>query len=217
MARAAALSHTRGLIAVHLHTRGDRPHAQHMQHARTALTAGTIGAIGDVLMQSREGADLPHNWDAERTERLVSFRCVHGPVIDASWRTMDAALRMRGIVGIRNTASLVLFDQCFLGPPSIFFFFLSQGALEGKSHEECLERARSSFLPTFKIGMPYWCLVHSLTFSVVPVHLRMAWASVAAVFWNAMISKQNQLAISRENEKDIGHTSSCSSSSSHGK
>jgi len=44
---------------------------------------------------------------------------------------------------------------------------------------------------------PYWCVVHSLTFSVVPVDLRIGWASVCAVGWNAIISDQNQAAIQR--------------------
>ena len=44
---------------------------------------------------------------------------------------------------------------------------------------------------------PYWCVVHSLTFSVVPVDLRIGWASVCAVGWNAIISDQNHAAIQR--------------------
>ena len=39
--------------------------------------------------------------------------------------------------------------------------------------------------------------MHSLTFSVVPVELRIGWASVCAVGWNAIISDQNQAAIQR--------------------
>ena len=184
-----------------------------MQHVRTSLVAGSIGTMGDLLMQYREGKTLPTEWDSDRTTRLVSFRMVHGPTVDSLWRLFDGALRARGVVGARNVASLVLLDQCLVGPPSIVAFFLSQGALEGKPMDECVERATSSFLPTFSIGMPYWCVIHSLTFSVIPIHLRMAWASTAAVFWNAIISKQNQLAIAREQQQQQQQTSAPSKQS----
>ena len=52
--------------------------------------------------------------------------------------------------------------------------------------------------------MPFWASVHSLTFSVVPLRLRIAWASTAAVAWTAYMSSLNQQACDRESKRGGG-------------
>ena len=133
---------------------------------------------------------------------------VHGPAIDACWRWFDARLPFGG----RGVALRVLADQLILMPPSMAGFFLSQGLLEGLSLDECVERVRDSFWPAVRISVPYWCTVHALTFSVFPVHLRMAWAQCAGVLWNALVSEQNQIARRREQARG-GERASASPSS----
>ena len=142
-----------------------------------------------------EGATLD-TLDAERAARLVAFRSVHAPIVDSCWRFFDARIRIGGIAGV---AARVAADQGLLMPPSLVAFFVSQGCMEGLSAIESVHRARESFLPAASKALPYWCAVHSLTFSVVPVQYRMAWASLCAVGWNAMMSNENQAAKLREN------------------
>jgi hypothetical protein len=164
-----------------------------MQHLRTALIGGGIGTAGDLLLQYREGrtsADVP------RTARLGGFRLLHAPVIDACWRVFDRRFAM--LAGARGVAARVVADQALLMPPSLVAFFISQSAMEGLSPADCVARTRDSFWPTFCICLPYWSAMHCITFAVFPPHLRMAWASVAAVVWSAIASNQNQEAIRRE-------------------
>lgn len=161
-------------------------------HLRNMGTGGGIGAAGDALMQYREGLA---EWDASRTARLSAFRLCHAPVVDACWRVFDRRIALSGPAGV---AARVVADQGLLMPPSIFSFFLSQGMLEGLSAEASFTRAVDSFVPAVTICLPFWCTVHTLTFGIFPPHWRMVWASVCAVGWNALMSRENQRAIARE-------------------
>lgn len=178
--------------------------AMYMQHARTAVTAAGIGACGDVLMQWREGhLSAASDVDTGRTARLMSYRLVHAPVVDACWRFFDA--RSAGLRYGPGVVARVLADQLLLAPPSLIAFFLSQSYLEGGTAEAAAARTRDAFWPTYAICFPFWCCCHSVTFSgKIPVRHRMAWASLCAVMWNALISDQNQRAVSREGAKREG-------------
>mmetsp|Transcript_39365 Transcript_39365/g.65310 ORF Transcript_39365/g.65310 Transcript_39365/m.65310 type:complete len:184 (-) Transcript_39365:59-610(-) len=163
-------------------------------HARSAVTGGVIGAVGDAIMQWREGHS---QLDWSRTTRLASFRTLHAPLVDSAWRVIDTRLLAMGGVlatGITGAITRAVCDQLLLAPPSISFFFLSQGALEGLSFTECVERVHTSFVPAYKVALPFWGCVHVVTFGVIKPDFRIAWASVIAVFWNAFMSGQNQCA-----------------------
>ena len=158
-------------------------------------TAGVIGAAGDTLMQLREGVTLASQLDTGRTARLVSFRMCHAPVVDAAWRFFDARIPFKGIPGV---LARVFADQGFLMPPSITLFFVSQSVMEGCTLGESVRRAKDGFVPAALKCLPFWCTVHCVTFGVVAPRYRMAWASLCAVAWNAIISSENQEAIRRE-------------------
>ena len=162
---------------------------------RNAATAAVIGVMGDALMQHREGRSVPAELDLGRTCRLVSYRTVHAPIVDSCWRFFDRRIPLTGVAGV---LARVAADQGLLMPPSLATFFLSQAALEGLPAEECVARARDSFIPAACICLPFWCTIHLLTFGVVRPKWRMAWASMCAVAWNALLSDQNQAAKRRE-------------------
>jgi len=177
-----------------------------LRHAvRSAATAAVVGSVGDVLMQMIErrntlnaapnGKQVPI--DTTRTVRLATYRMFQAPFVDAVWRTFDERIPFGGAAGV---IAKVVADQALLMPPSLVLFFLSQGAMEGLAAEQCVARVRASWLPSAMVCLPYWCVMHLFTFSVVPPNLRIAWSSTAAVGWNAALSMQNQLAIQREAE-----------------
>lgn len=171
------------------------------QVAKRALTqmgtAGTIGMIGDGLIQyyERQGSQraqhqLEHDWG--RTARLCAYRTAHAPVCDAIWRRFDAAAAARQLSGGRAVAFKLCCDQAMLNPTFTACFYLSQSALERRTAEEAVERLRHGFWPTVFSGVQFGCVVHSITFGVVPVNYRIAWNSITAVFWTAYISHMNQ-------------------------
>ena len=171
--------------------------------ARSSVAAGLIGAVGDVLMQciaehrrssSALGLTIPAELDTARTARLATYRFFHAPFIDAAWRAFDARVTFGGA---RAVLTKIALDQSLLMPPSLAIFFYSQGLMEGCDHGQCLARARDSLLPAAAVCLPYWCLVHLVTFSAVPTNMRIAWTAFAAVGWNAFMSDANQRAVQR--------------------
>eukprot|EP00928_Gymnodinium_smaydae_P025830 TRINITY_DN20465_c0_g1_i2.p1 TRINITY_DN20465_c0_g1~~TRINITY_DN20465_c0_g1_i2.p1 ORF type:complete len:197 (-),score=27.24 TRINITY_DN20465_c0_g1_i2:81-602(-) len=160
------------------------------------LTAGCIGATGDVSMQLLEvsGADAAE-LDFRRTARLSAYRMVQAPLVDQAWQCLDRVVKIPGIFG---AVSKALADQALIMPPSLVGFFFSQKLLEGGSMEEALDRVRVAMPPAVVASLPFWFSVHCVTFSVVPEHLRMAWASSCAVFWNAFMSHCNRQAMLNE-------------------
>ena len=90
-------------------------------------------------------------------------------------------------------------DQSILMPPFVLCFFAMQAALEGLSPTECAARARAQFVPAVCACVPFWCTAHLITFNL-PAKLRIAWASCAAVGWNAYLSHMNQTARRAEGE-----------------
>ncbi|KAJ1452076.1 hypothetical protein M885DRAFT_528119 [Pelagophyceae sp. CCMP2097] len=167
--------------------------------ARTALTAGAIASTGDLLIQFYESDKQSLAPDLERTARVASFRCLHAPIIEICWRFFDAKIGLAGtFVGV---AGRIASDQLLLAPPSIACFYVSQGLMEGTGLEASVARAQESFWPSYSVCLPFWSAVHVITFSVVPVPLRMAWASVCSVGWNAFISHANHAAGERQRRR----------------
>ena len=52
-------------------------------------------------------------------------------------------------------------------------------------------------------ALPFWLSVHTVTFGVLPPYYRIAWASFAAVFWNAYMSHVNQIAVRAAAEERV--------------
>lgn len=179
--------------------------------ARNVATAGAIGVVGDVSTQLYEHRERGANFefDGARSAQLAVYRCAQAPVVDACWRGFDVLVThvSRTIIAVPSPLAVVAkvaLDQALLMPPFVSLFFLSQGYLEGKSLEECRARLRSEFIPTAKTAIPFWCAAHCVTFSL-PAAWRIAWASTAAVGWNAILSYRNSRAKLRESREEAFH------------
>ena len=49
-------------------------------------------------------------------------------------------------------------------------------------------RIKGSLLPSLQAGWKFWPLVHVLTYSVVPIHLRVLWVDLVEIVWVAVLS-----------------------------
>ncbi|CAK0885460.1 unnamed protein product [Prorocentrum cordatum] len=155
--------------------------------------AASIGIAGDVGMQMLEGSALL-GADVPRALRLAAYRAVQAPVVDRIWQAFDRLILVKGLPG---AAAKALADQCLIMPPSLTSFFVSQGLMEGLSCLQSLERAQQSLLPAAQAAVPYWLSVHMITFSVVPEHLRIVWASLCATLWNVLYASPTHVACER--------------------
>ena len=158
--------------------------------------AATIGCAGDVLQQALEGKASLDDFDVARSARLATYRGLQAPVFDVSWSAFDRWFRH--LPGAPGVVAKIAADQVLLMPPFTATFFLSMAAMEGLSFDACVDRMNAGFWPTACASCPFWSTVHLITFSVVPPVYRVPWTSSVAVFWNAFMSRQNQLAIASE-------------------
>jgi len=141
-------------------------------------------------MQWKEGATFK-TLDRPRTGRLVAFRVCQAPICDKIYQTFDFVIRIPGLAGAVTKAAT---DQALVMPPSYILFYISQAVGEGRSVDEALNRVRSQMGPTCKILVPFWLCMHTVTFSVIPEHLRITWGACCAIFCNAIGSGLNQQA-----------------------
>ena len=197
------------MIQSSLHAVRFRPHGQVHSDAPLGMlrrigfqmsAAATIGCAGDVLQQALEGKASLDDFDVARSARLATYRGLQAPVFDVSWAAFDRWFRH--LPGAPGVAAKIVADQILLMPPFVAAFFLSQGAMEGLSFDACVERTRAGFWPTACASCPFWCTMHLITFSVVPPYYRIPWTSFVSVVWNAVVSRQNQLALSASHSAD---------------
>lgn len=170
--------------------------------AMQMTAAASIAGFGDAGMQLAEGRKL-QSLDVNRAARLCAFRMAHAPVVDFIWKCFDRKIVV-GALGTSVAVRKALTHQALIMPPSVGLFFISQALLEGLSWQESLERVRESILPLMQVSLPYGFSVHCITFSLIPEHLRIVWASTCAVAWTAYMSHANEEAKKREGRRLLG-------------
>eukprot|EP00457_Paulinella_chromatophora_P013276 gb/GEZN01013559.1/.p1 GENE.gb/GEZN01013559.1/~~gb/GEZN01013559.1/.p1 ORF type:complete len:201 (+),score=21.27 gb/GEZN01013559.1/:91-603(+) len=162
--------------------------------------------MGDVAMQHLQ-TDHLGQIDPNRSMRLCAFRVVQAPVVAAAWRTFDGWVKW---TGARGVVAKIFLDQSLLAPISMSLFFLSQSMMEGRSFQAGVDRVETSLPSTMCHCVPYWTVIHSVTFNpLMPPHFRIAWSSTAAVGWNMYLSYANASA----RKEEVGWTESRESDS----
>jgi protein Mpv17 len=165
--------------------------------------ASVVGLLGDSGLQVYEqctdvDSAKPLTFsdisiELTRAKNIIVYRALQAPLVDLIWLGFDR--RFIGLPPVLGIIAKVLSDQILLMPPSVVAFFLTQGLLEGNSLDDSLIRVEKNTIPTILAALPFWLSVHTVTFGVLPPYARIAWASSAAVFWNAYMSSVNQTAI----------------------
>ena len=160
-------------------------------------TTGAIGVVGDGLAQHYErpqgGPPLTlATWDGERSSRLVLYRVCQAPILETVWKSFDVAAVRLQLSPLRAVLFKVAADQALLLPSFTVIFFLSQSLLEGESVARAVERTEEGFFPMLCSGFQFYSVAHLVTFGVVPVGLRVAWANAVGTFWTAFMSYSNQ-------------------------
>ena len=82
----------------------------------------------------------------------------------------------------------IALDQFVYTPPTTVLFFTYMAFSGGLPLHAALESAKRKLFPTLKVNWVVWPIVHSLTFSVIPLHYRVLFVSVAAFFWACFLS-----------------------------
>ena len=132
---------------------------------------------------------LPTRPAAASDAALPGWARVSGPLMDRLWVALGTC--------------------CAVAPaaePKTASGAQAEGGVGADAPHACIERTRDAFWPAYAICLPFWSSLHLVTFSGwIPVRHRMAWSSLVAVAWNALISDQNQKAIQRQRANRARH------------
>jgi len=164
------------------------------------------GVLGDVSAQLFEQRDQlqegePFFHDVNRTLTYATFCIGTGAVLDRYLYTIKFPQWFPSkdpVTGMRhnlNIAKAVLVDN-FLSTPFLFFpayylykdCFMGLGVTKPLTPVESLEHYRSEFFEQNIASLLFWVPANTVTFGVIPTHLRVAFVSVCTTGYLAILS-----------------------------
>lgn len=153
-----------------------------------AATSGVAYFLGDALAQLRVGSgSAKQRFDLRRAARSTLAGFVsHGPQLHYWCLFLDAQVRL-GSAAATLVAKIVL-DQ------TVFSLYLNGvycalvEALKGAPPAAVWRRVRAAALPSLVSSWRFWPWVHALTYSVVPLHLRVLWVDCVEVVWVSILA-----------------------------
>ena len=169
--------------------------------ATKAATSGVIfgasDALNSLLLAQRQGV-RGGGLDLARSARFAAFgAAVQAPLFSAYFSTQDALVD--GALGDSPAAAVLVklaLDQLVWTP---FFwlpvFFGGMALLEGRGAQAALGVARDrgwGFTETCRANWAVWVPVNLLTYSVVPLELRILWVNSVSLLWTAYLSRVQQ-------------------------
>ncbi|XP_022989118.1 protein Mpv17 [Cucurbita maxima] len=169
---------------------------------KQSLTAGCLTLSGDTIAQlvgrwrkeialnssslEKDGVSnifSEHDWI--RSLRMLSYGIlIYGPGSFAWYNYLDHVMPKQSV---GNLMLKVLLNQIVLGPCVIGAVFAWNNIWLGKINQ-LPAMYRKDALPTLLYGFRFWIPVSILNFWVVPLQARVAFMSVASIFWNFYLS-----------------------------
>ncbi|CAA0813307.1 Peroxisomal membrane 22 kDa (Mpv17/PMP22) family protein [Striga hermonthica] len=124
-----------------------------------------------------------HDWI--RALRMTSYGfLLYGPGSHAWYQYLDHCMPKKNVT---NLMTKVLLNQIVLGPTVIGVIFAWNNLWLGKL-AELPNKYQKDALPTLFYGFRFWIPVSLLNFWAVPLQTRVAFMSMASVFWNFYLS-----------------------------
>ncbi|EGG21327.1 pmp22 family protein [Cavenderia fasciculata] len=159
-----------------------------------SLTTGTLMGTGDVMAQSIEyyrygekTKKKSFEWDIGRTMTMSGVGlCFSGPVLHFWYRKLDRVFKGEGKIVV---AKKLACDQLLFAPCVISVFMGIMDTLNHKSPNSILPRIKRDLPPALLVNWSLWPLAQTVTFSVIPPHLRVLFVSIVSVFWNIFLSQ----------------------------
>lgn len=169
---------------------------------KQSLTAGCLALSGDTISQlvgrwrkeiASNSASLDkdkfsnifseHDWT--RSLRMLSYGILlYGPGSFAWYNYLEHVMPKKSVA---NLMLKVLLNQIVLGPCVIGVVFAWNSIWQGKI-SQLPNMYQKDALPTLLYGFKFWIPVSILNFWAVPLPARVAFMSVASIFWNFYLS-----------------------------
>ena len=153
-----------------------------------AVTVGTVALLGDLIMQSLEivsGASA--GWDARRCVRFVTIRTAITTTLYTPWlRALD--LTVRGLPPLTTGVIKAVLDCAIYTPLYHVTLFSSVALMEGRPWDEAMARCVATLPRSLPASWSFWLPTQTITFSLVPSHLRVTFINAVSLVWNSIMS-----------------------------
>ena len=149
----------------------------------SAVTGCILLALGDTARQQIvEKKGREHTLRETIRMGTLGFIWV-GPVINTWYMFLEKRVKARGV---RGTLTKIACDQILFAP---FLIFSIVTFLRSPSSKEELKQVISTeYLTVLKTNYFFWPLVQCITFSLIPLSLRVVWVNAISIGWNTFIS-----------------------------
>ena len=144
-----------------------------------SLTSGVAYLLGDAIAQ--KFGDFCGSIDKGRLTRCsIAGLVSHGPQLHF-WTTF---LEHSGL----SLLVMIALDQTFFALYINAAFCICTELLCRRSLVEAFARAKSAALPCLVAGWRFWPFVHLITYSLIPLHMRVLFVDVLEVIWVSILS-----------------------------
>ena len=137
-----------------------------------SATSGIAYFLGDSIAQAQ--AQKPADYGRLVRATLAGF-ISHGPQLHfwtlfLEWSALPLLVK-------------VLLDQTLFALYLNGAYAVLTETLQGRSPRSALAKAKAAALPCLFAGWRFWPLAHLITYTVIPLHLRVLWVDVLEVAW----------------------------------
>jgi len=154
--------------------------------ATKSATSAVAYFLGDLLSQVSVRSSRPV--DRGRVARATFAGAVsHGPQLHYWSIIMDRHINVAGPPWVSLLAKVVLDQTIFSLYLNGAYCFLTE-SLQGRSLRAIANKIRAAAWPCLSAGWRFWPAAHSLTYSIVPQHLRVLWVDILEVMWVAILA-----------------------------
>lgn len=156
-----------------------------------SLMSSTLVATGDVIAQHLFSET---DYSIKRTLKFGAIGLLYGGPILAKWYLFLEPFSSKSqkyfpkYLNKRVVMKKVLLDQFVLQAPYTSGVLILNGLLNGVLLNDSLKMIKGSLLEILMTGWPYWILVQSANFTLVPFAYRMLSMQFFAILWNVFLS-----------------------------
>lgn len=176
-------------------------HLRNRPFVTNAVTTAVLFGVGDLLAQgffpAETPSDITPSYDYARTGRAMVYGgCIFGVAGDRWYKLLQKVhapvqLELKRAQTVATTVTRVVVDQTCFSPCLVGVYFYAMLKMEGKSHEELMDKVRNNWWPTLKANWLVWPVVQLANFGIVPVEFQLIVVNVVSIGWNCYISYMN--------------------------
>ncbi|KAI6646587.1 hypothetical protein LOD99_12708 [Oopsacas minuta] len=149
----------------------------------SAVTGCILFALGDIARQQIvEKKGIAHEYS--ETMRMGTLGLIWvGPVINTWYMILEKSIK---ISGVRGVLIKIACDQLLFAP--ILILTIVNFLKKSTNYQEFKQVMSTEYLTVLKTNYLFWPLIQFITFSFIPLSLRVVWVNSISIVWNTFIS-----------------------------